>query len=375
MDDAGDVYVVGWTASQEGQGQSFCESCDAVVWKYDTDGNELWVRRFGSEGGDLAQAVAIGGEGDLYVAGFVGGALPGQTHLGVQDAFVRKYDSRGNELWTRQFGTAGDDHVRDVVLDSSGNLYLVGYTEGALAGEANPGGLDVFVRKYDGDGNDIWTLQFGTDRDDAALRAGLDASGNLYLVGFAEGAISGQTYSGLEDAFVRKYGPDGEELWTRQFGTEGHDLALGITVDHAGNPYVAGWVAGALPGQSYAGGQRDAYLRKYDTDGNELWTRQFSLATRDAASDVAFDGSANTYVIGNILIGTFELQPIDDSRLRKYDRDGKELWTRRFRSTFLKAVAVDSSGSLYLAGHAEVERQGPDALRATDAVLTKMPAR
>ena len=229
MDGAGNVYVVGWIASQYGQGQSYCEYCDAVVWKCDQDGNELWVLRFGSERGDLAWAVAVSGDGYLYVAGFVGGALPGQTHAEGQDGYVRKYDSRGNPLWTRQFGTAGNDHVADVVLSSVGNIYVVGSTEGVLAGEANLGGRDAFVRKYDGDGNELWTRQLGARRDDEAISAGLDALGNLYLVGFAEGAISGQTYLGLEDAFVRKYDPDGDELWTRQFGTEGHDVALGCS--------------------------------------------------------------------------------------------------------------------------------------------------
>ena len=80
-------------------------------------------------------------------------------------------------------------------------------------------------------------------------------------------------------------------------------------------------------------------------------------------------------MIGNILTGAFELQPFDDSRLRKFDRDGKELWTRLFDSTLLKAVAVDGSGSLYLAGHAEVETLGPDSVRTTDALLIKMPTR
>ena len=263
MAGAGNVYVVGWIASQYGQGQSYCEYCDAVVRKYDQDGNELWVLRFGSERGDLARAVAVSGDGYLYVAGFVGGALPGQTHAEGQDGYVRKYDSRGNPLWTRQFGTAGNDHGADVVLSSVGNIYVVGSTEGVLAGEANLGGRDAFVRKYDGDGNELWTRQLGARRDDEAISAGLDALGNLYLVGFAEGAISGQTYLGLEDAFVRKYDPDGDELWTRQFGTEGHDVALGVAVDHAGNPYVAGgWVAGGLPGQTYQGGERDAFCER-----------------------------------------------------------------------------------------------------------------
>jgi len=86
----------------------------------------LWTRQFGTSSSDLANGVAIDGAGNVYVVGQTEGALPGQTGLGGRDAFVRRYDSLGNQLWTRQFGTRGDDAALGAGVDSDGNLYVVG---------------------------------------------------------------------------------------------------------------------------------------------------------------------------------------------------------------------------------------------------------
>ena len=65
-------------------------------------------------------------------------------------------------LWTRQFGTSGYDFARAVAVDPEGNVYVAGRTEGALPGQVSSGDFDAFVRKYDRDGDEVWTRQFGT---------------------------------------------------------------------------------------------------------------------------------------------------------------------------------------------------------------------
>ena len=72
---------------------------------------EIWTRQFGTNADDLVFQVAVEGAGNLYAAGGTKGALAGQTHLGFRDAFLRKYDSLGNEVWTHQFGTKGTRHL------------------------------------------------------------------------------------------------------------------------------------------------------------------------------------------------------------------------------------------------------------------------
>ena len=156
--------------------------------------------------GNQAEKVAIDGEGSLYVVRHVTGALPGQTRLGNSDAFLRKYDRDGNEVWTRQFGTEDSDVAFGVTVDSSGNVYVVGQVRGALPGQTASGGGDAYVRKYSIDGDEVWTRQFRTDGIDyLEWGVAVDGSGNVYVVGQVRGALPGQAASGpLFYAFVIK---------------------------------------------------------------------------------------------------------------------------------------------------------------------------
>jgi len=302
-----------------------------------------WVRQFGTSGSDGAQGVAVDSSGNVYVAGGTNGALPGQTNSGIDDAFVRKYDSSGSELWTKQFGASAYDSALDAAVDGPGNVYVAGYAYGALPGQTSSDYYyDAFVRKYDSSGSELWTRQFGTSGGDVAQGVAVDSSGNIYVAGDTDNALPGQNTN--INAFVRKYNGSGNEVWTRQFGTaEAYDSALGVVVDGSGNVYAAGTVWGALPGQTYLG-SGDAFVRKYDGSGNEIWTRQFGSSDSDEARAVAVDASGNVYVAGWMSGAAF---------VRKYDGSGNELWTRQFGTSYYpgaSGVAVDSSGNVYVAG-------------------------
>jgi len=115
------------------------------VRKYDGAGSILWTRQFGSADNDYINGLALDRGGNVYVAGYTTGALPGQTSLGAADAYVRKYDSEGNVLSTRQFGTAASDFAIAVAVDGSNIVYVAGSTDGALPGQASAGGRDAYV--------------------------------------------------------------------------------------------------------------------------------------------------------------------------------------------------------------------------------------
>ena len=285
VDTDGTVYVAGYTRGSW-PGQTSVGDRDAFVRKYDGKGNEVWTRQIGTEVRDWAFGVAVDATG-VYVAGFTDGTLPGQTSAGSTDVFVRKYDTNGTELWTRQFGTSSAEEARGTAVDASG-VYVVGYTVGTLPSHTGAGGADAFVRKYDVNGNELWTHQFGTAARDLAVGVAANGTG-LYVAGYSSGALPGQISAGGTDAFVRKYDVQGKELWTRQFGTPATDLALGIAVD-ASTVYLAGATSGALPRQISAGGT-DAFVRTYDVNGQELWTRQFGTAVYDSVSGISSDAS------------------------------------------------------------------------------------
>src|SRR5262245_19168254 len=93
-----------------------------------------WLHQVGSVLAATPLGRAVDGDGNIYLAGTAGGALPGQTAAGGFDAFVRKYDAAGNELWTREFGTPGADSAEGVAVDATG-VYVVGTVAGILPGQ------------------------------------------------------------------------------------------------------------------------------------------------------------------------------------------------------------------------------------------------
>ena len=338
-----------------------------------------WTRQFGTEGRDAATGVAVAGDGSLYVLGWTTLVLPDQTSMGgLRDSFVRKYSQNGNELWIRQFGSEEDDTPEGIALDDQGNLYVVGRVYAHLPDQSNEGLNDAFLRKYDSDGTEIWTRQFGTEERDSARSVVVDGGGSVYVVGETKGAFPGFTHKeAYRAAFVRKYDGDGNELWTRQFSTGGRDTATDVVAGSGEGVCIVGETNGAFPGQDNLGGE-DAFVRKYNSEGNELWTRQFGTSEADEANDVALDGSANVYVVGE----TDEALPdqtyvggFGDAFVRKYDGDGAELWTRQFGTEqidLVDGVDIDDEGNLYLVGLTEGVLPGQISLGGRDAFVIKI---
>ena len=329
----------------------------------------MTVIQFGTPDSDFASGVAIDGAGNVYVVGDIQqGALPGQTSLGDADAYLRKFDDHGKEHWTRQFGTESQDGATGVKVDGAGKLYVMGFTRGAIAGQTSSVSVDydAYLRKYDGDGNELWTRQFGTSRvlvEDFISDVAVDGAGNVYVVGFTSGPLPGQANLGEDDVYLRKYGSDGNELWARKTGSQALDMANGVAIDGAGNVYVVGDIQlGGIPGRAGAG-EGDAYLRKHGGDGMELWTRRFRSQSGPSASGVAVDGEGNVYVVGSAS-GALPGQThsgSSDAYVRKYDGHGNELWTRQFGSRGVdraSGVVVDGAGNLYVLGTTRLSLPG-----------------
>ncbi|MEA2733564.1 MAG: hypothetical protein QOE14_15 [Humisphaera sp.] len=309
-----------------------------------------WSRQFGTASQDFTQGIARDAGGNLHLGGITRGSLfvtnPGVTSF--DDAFVVKYDAAGAPVWTNQFGTTGNDAVFNVAADAAGNTYAVGASTGSLFA-TNLGQDDVILRKYDPAGNVAWSQQFGTIRSDNARGVSFDASGNVYVAGTFGVSI------GINDAFVAKYSPTGAQLWLHQFGTTTDDTASAVKVDAAGNVIVAGSTSGAMG--TPAGGY-DAFVRKYDSNGNVLWTKQVGSSRAESVQGVAVDAGGNIFAVGRtqgIINGTTP-GAFDDSQafLFKLDSAGNFGWVQQLDATDednANDVSVDAAGNAYLAGH------------------------
>jgi hypothetical protein len=209
---------------------------DCYVRAFDSDGNVIWTRQFGTSVFDQIDAISVDDNG-VYVAGRTAGTLPDQHTAGTQDAFVRRYYLSGDEAWTHQFGTAANDQAFAIATAAT-SVYVAGSTSGALPGQVNVGVQDAFVRKYDASGAEMWTRQFGTLATDQIFGISVRASG-VYLAGVTGFALPGQTSAGGTDGFASRYTEDGDEMWTYQFGTVAFDQALSVASAPWG-VYIAG---------------------------------------------------------------------------------------------------------------------------------------
>jgi hypothetical protein len=354
------VYVTGWTVG-ELPGQKKTGRQEAYLRRYDADGKEAWTRQFVIGTYSEGRAIAAS-ESEVYVAGAL-----------RDDAFIRKFDSSGKDVWTRRIGTATDvdDQVRSIALDASG-VYVAGSTADVLPGQVSAGNADAFVRKYDREGTELWTRQFGTSSFDQGRGIAVHASG-VYTAGLTAGALPGQTSAGAHDAFVRKYDATGKELWTRQFGTRGLDDVSGIAADNTG-VYIVGSTLGVLAGETGMG-SADLFVRKYDSGGKELWTRQFGTPEYDQARGVtAHDGSI--YVTGWTL-GTLpgqSAQGMQDAVVIRINAAGDATWMRQFGTSNLDdpmGVSVNASG-IYVAGLAGGSLPGNKNAGSVDAFVAKL---
>ena len=145
-------------------------------------------------------------------------------------------------------------------MDASGNAYVCGRTVLDLSGDGTFGDYDVFVRKFNSSGNEIWTTQIGTSASDRGHSVAVDASDNVYISGATTGDFGGIS-NGSSDAFLCKLDSSGDEIWTNQIGTSSTDVSLSVALDASGHVYISGLTKGSLGGPQVGGG--DAFLVKY----------------------------------------------------------------------------------------------------------------
>jgi hypothetical protein len=374
IDPAGNLYVIGQT-SGELPGQKAGGMIDAFLRRYDPSGAEVWTRQFGSNERDLAKGVALDDVGNVYVVGQTMGALSGQTSAGGWDAFLRKYSPAGDEVWTRQFGGGGGESAASVRIDHAGNAYVVGGTRAALPGQTNIGDYDAFITRFDASGNPGWVRQFGTTSEDYALTVTLDANGNAITAGETGGLLAGAAAAGGLDGFVRQYDPAGKVVWTRQFGSPLDDYAAGTTVGPTGDVLVVGTTSGALPDQK-SKGDTDAFIVAFGAAGGGLWSRQFGTAGADDAEAIAFDATGHPFVAGRVggpLSGA-TASGGSDAFLAATDTRGDILWARQFGGSaddYALALAI-GPGGFYVAGGTTGALSGQKSIGQRDAFVVNI---
>ena len=107
--------------------------------------------------------------------------------------------------WTKLLGTSGDEQAQALTTGLDGSIYVSGYTNGGLDGQTRNGSDDAFLTKYSADGTKAWTKLLGTSATDEATAVTTGLGGSIYVGGSTSGALDGQTNSGVNDAFLTKF--------------------------------------------------------------------------------------------------------------------------------------------------------------------------
>ncbi|EDX85410.1 hypothetical protein S7335_3111 [Synechococcus sp. PCC 7335] len=304
----GNFYVAGDTEGSLFGSDDSPNGSDAWVAKYARNGKFLWGQQIGESvtGGfsSTSTGLQVDDDGNVYLSGLAIKASPNPAFPIQDDAWVVKLDSYGEQQWFTQISdplqpddsplanTPFFDETYDLAVDTTGNSYLVGWTQG-LTEPADPSRsilqYDAWLSKVASDGTIEWTQQFGStdEAQEFAWGVDTDSEGNIYVTGWTTGTLGDQSF-GSYDVWLAKFTPDGgDPVWKKQIGSTGDDgqLFADILIDSSDNLFVSGYTNGDLDTDELtnggSGNDYDAWVGRFDLDGTTQWIQEFGLEGKD----------------------------------------------------------------------------------------------
>lgn len=313
--------------------------------------NLNWTRELSTMNTEDNPSIAVDTIGNVYISGSTEGGLFGSAR-GVANPFICKYDSDGTLQWgiqpiiKTQEGYDAIARSYAVVANVQGSIYISGYAWAAYTPNAT-NQTDVFLNKYDNSGNLIWGRRFDWSAADECFAASADALGNLLIAGKTRGNYTMPSYEG--NAFVSSITPAGDLLWTREIATQKYEAAEGVASDGHGFTYVVGTTYGDLIGPQYNRELPNPFLTKVDSEGNILWTRQIRSFSVGGAHGVTVDKEGNILITGGG--GNSDQQQL--GFVGKFDSNGNELWLETINPSITNQcfdITTDPYGNALVVG-------------------------
>jgi len=326
-------------------------------------------------------AMVIDNDGNLILCGCFNGSKiefgnSNFTNKGGYDIFLVKLDKNGNIIWTKIIGEEGNDCAYGLAVDTSNNIYITGSfdSNNISFGEAKlwtNGGKDIFVAKYDYEGNVIWAKSFGGDGSDIANSIIVDSlNKTIYIVGSfmsSEMSIGNQILinNGGRDIFISKFNDNGWHIWSKSFGSDGWDEGLIINLDNSNNIIVSGYYDSSsinLGGDNLANqGLKDIFIAKFDLSGQHIWSKSFGGSLREEPSSLFVDNENYIYLTGYfsspvIRFGGVEHKNkgLDDGFVLKLDENSNYLWSINIsgeKNDYVKCIYGGEDGLLFFSGY------------------------
>ena len=243
-----------------------------------------------SSGNTINYAVTRDAIGNLYVAG-------GQSG---NNASITKYNSVGTQQWISTVGSTPISEIKDVVVDSSGNSYLI------------TGDSDIFVSKFNSSGTNQWTKTFTSPSGSDGPRSAEILNDVIYINAVTNGTWATQSKTGNFDSLVLILDTDGNQTSVKQTGGSSPALLIpsSLAVDSNGNYYQAGLTEGDVDGLSHShksapgyctnwsSHPHDLFIRKYNSSHVRQWTKLFN-----SLNGFSYAGGDGVYWFNNARIG------------------------------------------------------------------------
>jgi len=290
----GGYIVAGWTKSF-GSGWK-----DVYILKLNSKGEKEWQKMFGGEYDDEANSIQQTTDGGYIVAGWTK-----SFGSGGADAYILKFNSKGEIGWEKTFGGKGDDEANSIQQTTDGGYIVAGWT-----GSFGSGGYDVYILKLNSKGEVEWQKTFGGEDYDVANSIHQTTDGGYIVAGWTSSFGSGEA-----DVYILKLNSKGEMEWQKTFGGKGDDEANSIQQTTDGGYIVVGWT------KSFGSGWKDVYILKLNSKGEIEWQKTFGGKYDDEANSIqqTTDGE---YIVAGYKDG--------DVYILKLNSKGEMEWQKTF---------------------------------------------
>ena len=242
-------YIIAGVTKSSGFGTE-----DMYILKLNSKGDLEWQKTFGGKDDDVANSIQQTADGGYIACGWTK-----SFGFGGQDAYILKFDSKGEVESQKTFGGEKDDEANSIQQTTDGGYIAAGWTK-----SFGSGGEDVYILKLNSTGEIEWQKTFGGKADDEANSIQQTKDGGYIVAGWTD-----SFGSGYEDVYILKLNSKGEVEWQKMFGGRKDDVANSIQQTMDGGYIVAGWT------KSFGSGYGDVYILKLDSKGDLEWEKTF----------------------------------------------------------------------------------------------------
>jgi hypothetical protein len=269
---------------------------DGVLTWHDSDGIPIRRRWIGSERLEQLNGIAVNPSGTILVAGWTDGSMS-TASAGAIDLLIEAISPTGSTLWSTQLGGIGNDRPTAITATADNSFVVVGHTQSSFLGLTNAGNEDAFVIRLNASGDVLWARSITTPGLDHAYGVHTLPNGDILVTGRMAGTDWTPTNGDLGDAFLARYDTNGNLRWLKRFGSSSYEYGRSIAVATDGDIFVSGRSEGNLLGLTNQGGF-DGFVSRFTPDGTHQGSRLYGTSGNDVVNELLFLSNGDLVVAG-----------------------------------------------------------------------------